>query len=229
MSQPLAIFDIDGTIFRSSLAIEQINQFVEDGIFPPRVLEDMQGEYYAWLDREGSYEDYIQKTIDVYGGYLRGASIDAVQQANRRMVEKNYKRVYRYTRSLIRELKKKGYLIVAISGSPEGVVEEFQMFWNIDFSFGTVFEIVDEHFTGKVLYEPAREKKAVLHRFIEHNKLSLKGSVGVGDTASDIGFLEEVAEPIAFNPNKQLKQMAEKRGWKIIVERKDVVWEMGKG
>ncbi len=222
----LAIFDIDGTIFRSSLAIEQINQFVEDGIFPAKVLEDIQGEYYAWLDREGSYEDYIQKTIEVYGGYLRGKPVHTIQQANRRMVEKQYKRVYRYTRHLIRDLKQQGYLILAISGSPEGVVREFQQFWNIDFAYGTTFVIEDDRFTGEVLFEPAQQKKQVLRDFIEAHGISLDESIGVGDTASDMGFLEEVAQPIAFNPNKQLKALAEERGWKIVVERKDVVWEM---
>jgi phosphoserine phosphatase len=50
--------------------------------------------------------------------------------------------------------------------------------------------------------------------------------VGVGDTDSDAKFLELTERSIAFNPNKNLKEIAEKRNWEIIVERKDVIYKI---
>jgi phosphoserine phosphatase len=35
-----------------------------------------------------------------------------------------------------------------------------------------------------------------------------------------------VGQPVAFNPNRQLAGYAKKKNWKIIVERKDVVYEL---
>jgi hypothetical protein len=53
--------------------------------------------------------------------------------------------------------------------------------------------------------------------------LSLQNSsVGREDTLSDVGFLELVWTPIAFNPNRSLFEVAQRRGWPIAVERKDV-------
>jgi FMN phosphatase YigB (HAD superfamily) len=66
----LAIFDIDGTIFRSSLLIELINGLVNNGIFPKVALKEIQKEYTAWLNRKGSYDDYIQKVIDIHLKYI---------------------------------------------------------------------------------------------------------------------------------------------------------------
>ncbi|MFH1246519.1 MAG: hypothetical protein V1489_01955, partial [Candidatus Liptonbacteria bacterium] len=48
---------------------------------------------------------------------------------------------------------------------------------------------------------------------------------GVGDTESDVSFLKMVERPICFNPNKELYAKAKKRGWRVVVERKDVVYE----
>ena len=68
------------------------------------------------------------------------------------------------------------------------------------------------------------DKAKVLKRAIEKEKLTLGGSVGVGDTESDIAFLKMVENPICFNPNKKLYQYAKRAGWKVIVERKDVIY-----
>jgi len=35
-----------------------------------------------------------------------------------------------------------------------------------------------------------------------------------------------VDHPIAFNPNQNLKAVAEKNNWKIVVEKKDVIYEI---
>ena len=32
--------------------------------------------------------------------------------------------------------------------------------------------------------------------------------------------------PIAFNPNQNLKAAAEEAGWRIVVEKKDVIYEI---
>jgi phosphoserine phosphatase len=56
--------------------------------------------------------------------------------------------------------------------------------------------------------------------------LALEGSYGLGDTESDAPFLEIVENPIAFNPNYNLKKIAEEKGWRIVVEKKDVIYEI---
>jgi phosphoserine phosphatase len=41
-----------------------------------------------------------------------------------------------------------------------------------------------------------------------------------------VGFLELVRTPIAFNPNRSLFEVARRRGWPIVVERKDVIYNL---
>jgi len=84
-----------------------------------------------------------------------------------------------------------------------------------------------EVFTGNVEYEDLiKRKDKILKRAIEKENLTLRGSVGVGDTESDIAMLKMVSRPIAFNPNKKLYQAAKKNRWEIVLERKDMIYKL---
>ena len=53
----VAIFDIDGTIFRSSLLIELTDALVAERVMPKSVANEYARARSEWLDREGSYDD----------------------------------------------------------------------------------------------------------------------------------------------------------------------------
>lgn len=72
----------------------------------------------------------------------------------------------------------------------------------------------------------AFDKAVILKRAVGKEGLALKGSVGVGDTESDIPFLKMVERPICFNPNKKLYRYAKRKGWPIVVERKDMIYNL---
>ena len=56
--------------------------------------------------------------------------------------------------------------------------------------------------------------------------MTFEDSYGIGDTESDASLLELVENPIAFNPNENLKAIAEEKGWRIVVEKKDVIYDI---
>jgi len=124
-----------------------------------------------------------------------------------------------------RYLKKKNYYLLAISHSPQKIVKEFAKKLGFDKVYGRIFELDKQRkFTGKMLYSELIFSKAkILKRAVEKEKLTLKGSVGVGDTEGDIPFLKMVDNPICFNPNLKLYRYAKRLGWKIVIERKDVI------
>jgi HAD superfamily hydrolase (TIGR01490 family) len=225
----LAIFDIDGTIFRSSLLIELINGLVEFGVFPGIAKKEMEKEYYAWLDRKGSYEDYINKVVSIHLKYIKGCRQDAVEEVCLEVVRREKDRVYRFTRDLIKDLKKQGYLLVAISGSPTYIVSKFAKAVGIGDYFGSDYEVENNIFTGQVLNkEIFLDKAFVLKEFLKRKNISadFAGSVTVGDTESDIAILQLVGRPIAFNPNLSLARVAKTNNWQIVAERKDVIYKM---
>lgn len=224
----VAVFDIDGTIFRSSLLIETTEALINEGVFPVSARAMYARAYRDWLDRKGDYRDYIDRVVASFEKYIRGVSKKDFMRVMNKVVAFHKNRVYRYTRDLIRRLKRRDYYLLAISGSPKEAVDGFGRKLGFDKVYGRVYETRQgECFTGEILHlELIRDKARVLKRAVEKENLTLKNSVGVGDTEADIAFLKMVDKPIAFNPNSKLYRYAKRKGWRIVVERKDVVYNL---
>lgn len=226
-----AIFDIDGTLFRSSLVIQLILELVKKEVFPEEVLDIMEEDYLAWLNRHGSYENYINQIVKIYYTSIRGSRKTDIDSAVRHVLTVQKDRVYRYTRDLIRKLKKDHYLLT-ISGSPLDIVQPFADYFGFDTAFGRVFEVKGGKFTGRVANDRIMNsrKDKIVKDFLRKNQLSVdwKNSYAVGDTETEIPLLKLVGNPIAFNPNVNLAKYATKHNWQIVVERKDVIYQIDK-
>ncbi len=224
----IAIFDIDGTIFRKNLHFELINELAWLKVFPNEVRHRLTELYSGWIEHEGTYEDYRKALVDLYAKHIKGCSREDVVKAAKIVIPFHEKRTYVFSEDLIKKLRAENYHLLVISGSPIEIVEEYNRdYLKFDAVYGSVYGL-DENgiYTGEATFEPSRMKGEVVKKYIEENGLTLEGSYGIGDTESDGSFLGLVENPIAFNPNQNLREMAEKEGWKIIVEKKDVIYEI---
>lgn len=221
----IAVFDIDGTIFRSSLLIELTDALIQEGIFESDVRKEYAVSYKKWLDRKDSYEKYNSKIVTTFDKNIKGVDYKTFKKIARRAVLFHKNRVYKYTRDLVTQLKKEGYYLLAISQSPREVVRPFAKEMGFDEMYGFIFEVKKGKLTGQRLHsEIMLHKDAVLQHVAQKQNISLQNSVGIGDTENDIPFLELVKRPICFNPNKNLFNYAKRKGWTIVVERKDVIY-----
>lgn len=223
-----AVFDVDGTIFRSSLLIQVVDKLIDTGAFPPEAQKVYEREHEKWLDREGDYEEYVDGVVRAFRMHLKGIHYSVLADTADEMVDRQWKRTYRYTRDLLKDLKERGYYLLAVSHSPKTVLDKFCPRLGFDKAYGIVYEIgPQECFTGEVVDEHLIMNKAnIVRRAVEKEGLTLAHSIGVGDTESDIPFLEMVAKPLCFNPNQKLYRYAKRMKWKVVVERKDVVYEL---
>lgn len=227
----IAIFDIDGTIFRKNLHFELINELAWMKIFPSSVRRELTEIYSQWLEHSGTYEEYRKAIVRIYAEHIAGVTEERVLEAARIVVPFHARRTYVFTEELICDLRDKGYHLLAISGSPLEIVEEYNRHYlHFDAVFGSVYERNEKKvYTGRATFEPSRNKGEVLKQYVYEHGLTLDDSYGVGDTESDASFLEMVTFPIAFNPNRELKGAAERSHWRIVVEKKDVIYEIQKG
>ncbi|MBI4086094.1 MAG: HAD family phosphatase [Candidatus Liptonbacteria bacterium] len=224
----VAVFDIDGTIFRSSLLIELLEALILEGVFRANVRKTYARQYSRWHDRKDSYEKYIDAVVRAFDSHIKGVREKDFAPVADRVISFHRNRVYRYTRDLLKELKKKDYYLLAISHSPMYVVGRFGKRLGFNKVYGRLLELgADKRFTGKGIYEDLIFDKAkVLKRAVEKEHLTLRDSVGVGDTESDIPFLKIVEKPICFNPNAELYKAAKRNKWRVVVERKDMIYKM---
>jgi len=224
----VAVFDIDGTVFRSSLALELVERLIERGIFPRESRAHYEEEWRLWMERRGEFQEYVDKVSELMRVQLKGIPYRVVADIAGELIEEQRHHVYRYTRDLIQELKQKGFYLLAISHSPKFIVDGFAYEAGFDKSYGKFYPSgPSDNFTGEIEDEEIiMNKSATLLRAVRKEELTLKGSVGVGDTEGDITMLEMVERPIAFNPNQKLYTHAKRREWEVVVERKDVIYEL---
>lgn len=223
-----ACFDVDGTIFRSSLLIEVVDELIAQGSFPASSRAIFRAPEIDWLDRKGDYETYIGAVVSAFMEHIKGLPTADFDRAATAVIAANHDRVYRYTRDLVRELKRDGYFLLAISHSPKWLLDKFCTEYGFDKVYGKRYVIGDDAcFTGETLDDVLyMDKSEVLKRALEKENLTLSESVGVGDTEGDIPMLSMVARPICFNPNATLYAHAKDKNWKVVVERKDVIYNL---
>ena len=237
VSQKIAVFDIDGTIFRSSLIIEVFNALIDAGVFPHEARDVVERSFVRWLDRKGHYNDYLMKLVHTYYEYLPGTKSVLVDAVIEGVIDRQKDRVYRYTRDLIAALRKKRYLLIAISNSQHAMVEAFAHTQGFDAAIGRTLEMKDGAYTGRQMYNGRPfpiashlDKVEILKHYLdaEDIRADLARSYAVGDSEGDIPLLESVGHPIAFNPSLPLARTAKRRSWSMIVERKDVIYRISK-
>jgi len=224
----IAVFDVDGTIFRSSLFIQLVRHLIEQKKLPESMYRAYAREEKKWVNREGSYDAYIEAMVDASEHYFQGLSEDDFSEAARFVVEAQWKHVYRYTRDLLKDLKDKNYYLLAVSHSPKIILDYFCPRLGFDKTYGIIYEVDSKkRLTGNVVDAHMILNKAnILNRVVSKQSLIFDGSVGVGDSESDISFLSLVEKPICFNPSSVLYHHAKKQKWKVVVERKDVIYEL---
>lgn len=229
----LAIFDIDGTVFRSSLVIEVFNALVARGVFPKSASHRVERNYVRWLDRKGHYNDYLMTLVIEFYKNLKGKRTAAVEPVIASVVRLQKDRVYRFTRDLIKALKKQGYFPIAISNSPDAMTVPFALSAGFKACIGRTYEVLNGRYTGAIRVDGAPfavdawiDKVALLKKYFQRRGMvpDFSNSFAVGDSEGDVPLLAAVGHPIAFNPSATLVEVARRRKWNIIVERKDVMY-----
>src|SRR5215208_4917760 len=86
VKEALAVFDVDGTLFRRGLLPALTRRLVNKEVFPERLREELSEDYYAWVERRGSYEIYDELVVQLFLRELKGASVAELRgSVNRRV------------------------------------------------------------------------------------------------------------------------------------------------
>lgn len=222
-----AVFDIDGTVARTSLYLATIHAMKRRGILPLQDNEAIDRALQTWLARSSdqSFEEYVDVCIEIFARALPSIKLAAYESIVNEVLERFSYRIYRYPIQLIKELKEKDFMVFAVSGSEQSIVERFCSDHGFDDCIGNKYEHDALYFTGKI-GTTYKDKSSYVKELVKKHNCTLDGSIALGDTHGDIEMLEYVQNPIAFNPNKTLFTYAKQAGWKIVVERKNVSIEL---
>lgn len=230
----VAFFDIDGTIYREGLIKAVFKKMINYELIEERTwYRDVRPAFLSWDKREGTYDTYLHKMVDAHTEAVKGTNPIHMEYLSKKVIEQKGARVHTFSRKRIHWHKDNDHKVIAISGSPIELVKEMSEKYNMDDYRGTIYELDDEgNYSGEVIpmWDSVSKEKAIKELTKKYN-VDLEKSYAYGDTSGDFSMLQMVGNPVAINPTKELlgKIVADKdlkQKIKIIVERKDVVYNL---
>lgn len=232
MKKVLAV-DIDGTVFRWHLVFLYLKELAKDYPLVGQALEMAAPELEAHRARKGPFEAYVARVAQLFWDERRfvGISVDHSLRAAKAVAERNRDRVYIFTRELIAAANSlDDWTTVAISGSPQEVVEAFGTLLGIEICLGTIHPVDEGGFfrDGTIIERVTRKGPTLLEVAAAHG-FDLGRSAGVGDTLNDASMLRAVGFPICFNPSQELAEIAKGEKMPVAVERKDQLYVLPEG
>lgn len=227
MSQPFAVFDIDGTLIRWQLYHAVVDKLAKYGHLGPDAKQQLRDARMVWKRREHAeaFKEYEQVLVKLYDSAVKDLGTKDFDEMVQEVIGEYKDQTYTYTRKLLQDLKQRGYLLFIISGSHIELIEQLGKYYGFDDWVASTYVRSDGKFSGEHTFAGA-EKHKTLEQLATKHGASYTGSLGIGDSTGDITMLEKVENPIAFNPDHKLFEHAKKSGWKIVIERKNVVYEL---
>ena len=213
---------VDGKLFVVAVLIRvESDELLNDRFLVEKGLVDKQ--LYDEANRR-FYLDYQQGTLDIHEflnfalqplanndpEILRSLHLEFMQQQIQPIMT-------RTGRALIDAHRAKGDHPVIITATNSFVTGPIARAFGVSDLVATEPEIIDGRYTGKVAGTPCFQqgKTERLHAWLEMTGMDFDNSWFYSDSHNDLPLLEEVAHPVAVDPDDPLREIANERGWPI--------------
>ncbi|AGS33796.1 phosphatase [Corynebacterium maris DSM 45190] len=211
-----AFFDLDKTIIATSSAFAFGREFMHNGLisYLDALQLSLAKSSYMVI---GQSSEKMDSTRDQLTNLVAGWSVDEVGRiASEAMHSVVTPAIYAEARELITFHQSAGHDVIIISASASQLVEPIAKELGIDQVVATELEVVDGRFTGEVdFYCKGPAKADAIMAMAESHGYDLAASFAYSDSATDIPMLEQVGNPVAVNPDRQMKKHALDNGWEL--------------
>lgn len=219
-----AFFDLDKTVIAKSSTLAFSGRLYKAGMLGRRTLVRAAVGHLMYL-LFGADQDALDRAREAMLSLTKGWDRAEVE----RIVEEALEEVvaplvYAEALFLIDEHMRAGRTVFIVSASPEEVVRPLARYIGVSEVIATKAKVDDEgKYTGEVefyAYGPGKAD-AVAARAVSEG-ISLQNSYAYSDSITDLPLLELVGHPHAINPERELRAIAENRGWPILEFRRRV-------
>jgi HAD superfamily hydrolase (TIGR01490 family) len=166
----------------------------------------------------GSSDEKANAVRDRILEAIEGQPVSQLEELGDEVIEQLLDAVRRESQALINLHHDAGRDTYIVSASPVEIVHSFAEAVGLTGGIGTVSEIIDGTYTGR-LSEPfcyGKGKAIAIERLASDRGYDLRLCYAYSDSISDLPMLELVGHPVAVNPDRALESIAFRRGWPII-------------
>lgn len=211
-----AFFDLDKTVISKSSSLALSRPMYRAGLVSRAAL--LKGAYaqlvYLLLGADERKMDRVKESLlALTKGWDKAQVEQVVREALLEVVDPY---LYAEALDLIDLHRALGRRVYIVSSSPEEVVRPLaERLGDVDV-IATKAKIKDGKYTGELEFYCYGERKAeMISKIADERMLDLTGSYAYSDSITDLPMLEAVGNPVAVNPDRELRREAERREWKI--------------
>ncbi|HSJ36277.1 MAG TPA: HAD-IB family hydrolase [Acidimicrobiia bacterium] len=213
-----AFFDLDKTIIAKSSTLAFTKPFFRAGLLNRTSLFKA-GIAQLYYQMFGADHDQLERVRAELGELTRGWSrsevLDLVEETVEEIISPL---VYAEALSIIDEHIRAGRRVVVVSSSPTEIVIPLCNYLGLTEVIGSR-PAIDEagRYTGDIdFYAYGPGKAEAMEEMAEAEGISLADSFAYSDSITDLPMLEAVGHPVAVNPDRDLRTIAEERDWQIL-------------
>ncbi len=210
-----AFFDLDKTIISRSSSLALGRPLYRAGMVSRGQL--MRGAYaqlvYLLIGADESRMDRLKEgMLQLTKGWDRMQVERLVHDV---MLEVIDPFVYQEALDLIAEHQAAGRRIYIVSSSPEEVVRPLARHFGVSGVIATRAQVdADNRYTGELeFYAYGDQKAEAIRSLASRARVDLARSFAYSDSVTDVPMLEAVGHPVAVNPDRDLRHIADDRGW----------------
>jgi HAD superfamily hydrolase (TIGR01490 family) len=206
-------YDVDHTLLRGTSGVRFLMSGVRRGIFP--LMATVYLPVLMLRYRIGRMNVNVRKRVF---RAVRDRDRETLDALARRSYAAVRKRIYVEARALLAERMAAGRLAVLATSSIDIIVRPLAEELGVQEILAASFELDGDRYTGRLEGPPLfgeKKMRAVLDYLAARGKRPEQCAF-FSDSISDLPLLEVVGEPVAVNPDRRLRAVAHRRGWKIL-------------
>ena len=218
MPRTAAFFDLDKTVIAKSSTLAFGKPFYKAGFLGRRTLMKF-GFAQLFYVLFGADEDQLERARDhmlqLTAGWHRAEIEQLVEETLEEVAEPL---VYAEALFLIDEHKRQGRDVYLVSASPVEIVRPIGRHLGVPDVIATRVKTDAAGFFLPELevYTMGPGKADAIRDLAAREGIDLEGSFAYSDSVTDLPMMETVGNPVAVNAEKELRKIAEERGWPTI-------------
>jgi HAD superfamily hydrolase (TIGR01490 family) len=212
-----AFFDLDRTLIRRSSALALAGSFQERGLIGRKQLAKA-ALWQVLFAARGAGAETVRKAAEDGLMLLKGLEVEEMKQLVADAMEPALKPlVYREPLDLLARHRERAEPVYIVSAALQEIVDALAAELGFDGALGSLCEVVDGRYTGRSLRACHGAGKAdAVREFAQAEGIDLARSTAYSDSHTDLPFLEAVGNPVAVNPDRELRRIARDRGWSTL-------------
>jgi len=211
-----AFFDLDKTVIAKASVVAFSRPFYREGLLTRRVVARGLWGQMVFL-RFGAHAQALERLRLRMLATTEGWEEERVRSiVAQTLIQVLAPITYKEAVDLIAEHKAAGRSVYIVSAAPREIVAPMALYLGAKDAIASEARVVAGRYTGQMLrYEFGPQKAETIREIAERDGIDLQDSWAYSDSATDVPMLEVVGHPVAVNPDRALRRIAEMRGWPV--------------